>query len=427
MVINISDGKTRKGSISEKLYVLGRREKAEGGILNIGRYYALDKSLGSNVYVDGAKPHVILICGKRGYGKSYTMGTFIEEISLMDESIRKNIGVVVIDTLGIYWTSFFENKKQEGALSRWGCSPTGLKIKVLSSPDSVNEYRKKGIDAEKFSLRTSEITPSQWCQLFGAELIEPLGVAVARAINEMDIDYSIDDIIAFIKKDRRTRDEIKGAGENFFNMAKSWNVFDREGLPLDKIVKNGEIMILDISLFSEELKIIIVAVLSRKIFERRVRERKKDEERIMEHRNTDETSEKIFPMVCMAIDEAQVFLPYEKKISKDVLIKQWMRQGRQPGLSLVLATQRPSALDPEVLSHSDIIICHRLTAQEDIDALNKVRPTYMQGEISEALKKVGAEKGVALIIDDTSESVHIIKIRPRLSWHGGEEPSAMVK
>jgi hypothetical protein len=28
---------------------------------------------------------------------------------------------------------------------------------------------------------------------------------------------------------------------------------------------------------------------------------------------------------------------------------------------------------------------------------------------------------VALIVDDTSESSHIIKIRPRLSWHGGAE------
>lgn len=89
----------------------------------------------------------------------------------------------------------------------------------------------------------------------------------------------------------------------------------------------------------------------------------------------------------MAIDEAQLFLPREKSISKDILINQWMRQGRQPGLSLILATQRPGALDGEVMSHSDIIICHRLTSQEDIDALNRVRPTYMKEEMGEALKK----------------------------------------
>jgi len=117
-----------------------------------------------------------------------------------------------------------------------------------------------------------------------------------------------------------------------------------------------------------------------------------------------------------------LFLPNNKEVlSKDVLINEWMRQGRQPGLSLVLATQRPSALESEVLSHSDIIICHRLTAQEDIDALSRIRPTYMHSDIKESIKKIGDEKGVALIIDDTSESAHIIKIRPRLSWHGGAE------
>ena len=130
-------------------------------------------------------------------------------------------------------------------------------------------------------------------------------------------------------------------------------------------------------------------------------------------------------MVWMAIDEAQLFLPSDKPtLSKDVYIGKWMRQGRQPGLSIIMATQRPSALDPEVLSHSDIIICHRLTAQEDIDALSRIRPTYMHGDIRESIKKIGEEKGVGLIIDDTSESVHVIKIRPRYSWHGGGEPSA---
>ena len=133
------------------------------------------------------------------------------------------------------------------------------------------------------------------------------------------------------------------------------------------------------------------------------------------------------PITWFAIDEAHVFLPHEECIAKDVLIKQWMRQGRQPGVALILATQRPSSLDSEVMSHSDIIICHRLTAQEDIEALNRVRPTYMQGDIGEAVKKIGTEKGVALIIDDTSEAVHVIKIRPRMSWHGGEEPSALIK
>ncbi len=131
-------------------------------------------------------------------------------------------------------------------------------------------------------------------------------------------------------------------------------------------------------------------------------------------------------MVWMFIDEAHMFLPREGETpATEVLINEWLRQGRHPGLSLVFATQRPAALHSDVISQSDIIICHRITAQDDISALEAIRPTYMREGIGDALKKMGTEKGVAFIIDDTSETAHVVRIRPRKSWHGGDEPSAL--
>jgi len=38
---------------------------------------------------------------------------------------------------------------------------------------------------------------------------------------------------------------------------------------------------------------------------------------------------------------------------------------------------------------------------------------------------MGSERGAALIVDDHSESVHLVRIRPRTSWHGGGEPNAL--
>jgi hypothetical protein len=76
------------------------------------------------------------------------------------------------------------------------------------------------------------------------------------------------------------------------------------------------------------------------------------------------------------------------------------------------------------MSQSDMVICHRLTSQDDIEALSAIRPTYMHESIGEAIKKMGKEKGVALVMDDTSETTQVVKIRPRKSWHGGDEPSA---
>ncbi len=413
--------KNSKG-VTEKNYILGRREKTNIGKLDIGRYYALDSSLGSSVYLDILHPHVILICGKRGYGKSYTIGVFIEEIADLDKEIKKNLGVVVFDTLGIYWTTKFPNKENIKNLKRWNKKATPFNINLFVPKKYLKEYKENNIPAKSFSIKISELSSFHWCKLFNIDQTDPLGVAITRGIlslKEKKVNYSIKDIINFIIDDEKIDKKIKLAAENFFRNVYSWKIFDKHGLNISDFVKRGKISILDISHISDsKLKDILCSIVGKKIFEERVKSRKIHEQKKIGIA----TKEKGLPMVWLLIDEAQIFLPNNSsKLCKDVFIKKWMRQGRQPGLSLVMATQRPSALDQEVLSHNDIIICHRLTSQEDIDSLSKVRPTYMHSTIKDSIKKVGDEKGVALIVDDTSESSHIIKIRPRLSWHGGAE------
>ena len=408
--------------VTDKYYILGRIGKKSRAALDIGRYYALDSSLGSNVYIDVLRPHIVLICGKRGYGKSYTIGVFIEEIGRLDQEVKENLGVVVFDTLGIYWTTSFPNKEDLEVLKKWKYKPEGFEIKLFVPKKYVKQYRENKIQAESYSICVSELSAFHWCQLFDIKPTSPLGIVLTRAVLKMKdkkVKFSISDLLECIKADKRCNDEIKGAAENFFSYAESWGVFDKKGVEITKLVKKGIISVLDLShLPNPVLKDIVASIIGEKIFEERVKERKVHEQKKMGN----DVEEKGIPMVWMMIDEAQLFLPNDKEtLGKNVFIKQWMRQGRQPGLSLVMATQRPSALDSEVLSHADIIICHRLTAQEDIDALSRIRPTYMHGDIKESIKKVGDERGVALIIDDTSESSHIIKIRPRISWHGGAE------
>lgn len=406
----------------EKCYVLGRKEEGKFGSLKIGRYYALDSSLGADVHVDVLHPHIILICGKRGYGKSYTAGVFIEEIGNLEKRLSENIGVVVFDTLGIFWTMSYKNRDAEDKLRTWGMEPKNLNILLMVPKKYVEEYKNNRIDVSSFSLRVSELASHHWLQLFNVKPTEPFGIALIRSVQKMQSisdHFSIDDLLNCIKNDERCNDNVKGIAENFLSMAASWGVFDENGVSINDIVGGGRITVLDVSHLSDSnLKNIVVSIVAEKIFEERIRERKVHEQKKM----GTACKKKGIPMVWLVIDEAQLFLPNDKQIlSKDVLINAWMRQGRQPGLSLIMATQRPSALESEVLSHSDIIICHRLTTQEDIDALSKIRPTYMHGDIKESIQKIGDEKGVALLIDDNSESIHIVKIRPRLSWHGGSE------
>jgi hypothetical protein len=413
----------RHTTLSEKQYILGRKEKTGEGILNIGRYYALDGSLGAPVYLDALHPHVIFICGKRGYGKSYTIGVFLEEIARLEDAVKQNLGVVVLDTLGIYWTTQFPSSESSEALLRWDQKPEGFAIRLLVPEHIMKEYAKNGISVERFSLRVSALSPLHWCQLFNIKATDPIGIVITRAVvtqQSLSASFSIVDLLTSIQLDKRADDMVKAAAENFFSLAVSWDIFDTEGLMITDLVRRGALTVLDLShLHNPVLKDMVVSLVSEMIFEERVKERKRYEQKKMGF----DVQEKGIPLVWLAIDEAQLFVPLGKDtLSKDVLINEWMRQGRQPGLSLIMATQRPGAIEPEVLSHSDIIICHRLTAQEDIDALSNIRPTYLQGDIGESIKKIGVEKGVALLVDDTSESVHVVQIRPRLSWHGGAEP-----
>jgi hypothetical protein len=59
------------------------------------------------------------------------------------------------------------------------------------------------------------------------------------------------------------------------------------------------------------------------------------------------------------------------------MLIRWVKEGRQPGLSLVVATQQPAAIDAELLTQCDIIISHKITAWDDVFALNRLSATYM--------------------------------------------------
>jgi hypothetical protein len=98
-----------------------------------------------------------------------------------------------------------------------------------------------------------------------------------------------------------------------------------------------------------------------------------------------------------------------------------LTRGRAPGVSLALATQRPSAVSAVAVSQSDLLVAHRLTAEADLSALAAARPTYLEGTLRERLP---AEAGAAVVVDDATETVHAVAVRERATPHGGGSPTA---
>ena len=94
-----------------------------------------------------------------------------------------------------------------------------------------------------------------------------------------------------------------------------------------------------------------------------------------------EETGKEMPLVWIFVDECHESLPRENKTPATDALVTLLREGRQPGISLILATQQPGEIHKDVLTQSDIVISFRLTAKADIEALNAMMQTYLTADI----------------------------------------------
>jgi len=214
---------------------------------------------------------------------------------------------------------------------------------------SIKKYDEQQIEALPYSIPISSMDGYSWCQLFSIDEVSPLGVLFIRVIAElrsMHERFSFDTIMDMVMEDERADNVTKSAAENYIRTASSWGVFTEEGVHINDLVRRVCIAILDVSTLKDlDIRASIVGHISKEIYYQRL-EARRSEERILMGNGHDNTG---IPMTWMFIDEAHLFIPTRNKtLASDVLTNEWLRQGRQPGLSLILATQRPSALDATV-------------------------------------------------------------------------------
>ncbi|MBU1855292.1 MAG: ATP-binding protein, partial [Nanoarchaeota archaeon] len=395
-------------------------------------------SLANKIFLDMIRSHVVFVCGKRGSGKSYTMGVIAEGVADLPKEIRQNISVIMLDTMGIYWTMKYANKKDKNLLDEWGLEAKGLDVKIYTPKGYYDFYKKKGIPTDApFSVKPSELDADNWNITFGMNPHNPIGVLIERVIynlKDSGKEYDIDDIINALMNDSDAEKSVKDAAKNQFLNAKNWGVFDKEGTSLKDLVKGGQVTVLDVSCYatmpgSWNIKNLVIGLVSEKLFVERMIARKNEEyEELHKSMNyfVDENIEKQeFPLVWLVIDEAHEFLPVTgKTMATDPLVT-ILREGRQPGISLILATQQPGKIHTDVMTQSDTVISHRITAKIDTDALGMLMQSYMREGLDVQLDNLPRLKGAAIIFDDTNEKMYPMRIRPRFTWHGGEAPSAL--
>ncbi|MBD3313024.1 hypothetical protein GF345_01125, partial [Candidatus Woesearchaeota archaeon] len=342
---------------------------------------------------------------------SYTMGVIAEGLADLEPDVRQNLSFILLDTMGIYWTMKYPNKPDEILLEKWGLKGRGLDVKIYTPQAYHKIYKDKGIPTDHpFSVKPSELDASDWQLTFDVSANDPIGVLIERIVYDLKdkgIDYDIEDMIKAVEADKKTESTVKDALINRLLSTEAWGVFSRQGTSMNDLAKGGEVIVLDVSCYATtpggwKVKALIVGLISKKLFIQRMIERKNEEydtvHAATHYFSEGEKKEKLdMPLVWLVIDEAHEFLPVEGKTAASDALITILREGRQPGISLILATQQPGKIHTDVMTQSDTVLSHRITAKIDVDALGMLMQSYMREGLNVQIDNLPRVKGAAVM------------------------------
>jgi DNA helicase HerA-like ATPase len=424
------------------------------------------------VYFGGSQEFVMLIIGKRGSGKSHTLGTVVESLSTKDSEtsiskLRHRRACLLLDPMGNFWTTSHvvskdgpeKVRKQWASLDGWGCRPEQVDVtiwlpagfKTPNDPDNIQEFR----------IRVCDLDASDIADLIGINLMKDaqgaaLGEAYQYVVDEgwtdggkfrpANANYSFSDLIDYLDYQRQQpngdhQPTTLRALIRSLRALERQDAFSGAGTPLTELLKAGWLSVLMLPIrVGADLRRVITRLLIRRILREReqasqIRQRLDIEilDPPTRQRLEGELSNRI-PRSILALDEAQELLGDEGGEARQAL-EDFCLLGRNYGLSLILATQRPlaSAISTKVRSQVDLQIIHRLLTQDDINVSEANLLALFPREVTDGHRDLefahlvrSLDRGQAVIsasharAKDVLDRIIIARIRPRITVHGGE-------
>ncbi|MFH1971777.1 MAG: DUF87 domain-containing protein [Patescibacteria group bacterium] len=178
-----------------------------------------------------------------------------------------------------------------------------------------------------------------------------------------------------------------------------------------ELFTNHQVVIIDLNLLASEILENITALLGRLILEFL--------QRVAKH-NKDLRGK--FPVV-LVLEEAHNYIPEKTKGDNEsaskIVFERIAREGRKFGLSLVVASQRPSELSRTVLAQCNSFIVHRIQNPEDQEYIRKIVPSVNE-DILRQLPALAQQ--TALIFGDCVRSPALLKIRQAEPYPRGDDP-----
>lgn len=462
---------------SDNLIVGGMPGDREPEAFFLGRVAEHDRWK-SNVWIDLKGAHAVYVMGKRRSGKTFTLGGLAEGLvsSQWVTQCSQKQAVLLLDTMNVFLSMphcvldvYGENGKEGRELKQWGLGVETLPLRVFYPRGSPPPPEGA---ADELAIRPSDLNAEDWAALFGVDTYsEPTGQLLAELYDEVAVDgytttsgthvaanadYSVEALLRCLDDSpnvQRFESRTVEAVRRKLRAVARLSIFSATGTDLSVLFRAGQISIVLLREIDHDLRGLLIGSVVKKLMERRgVADRYERQAQVfaakaktLERTDTAESekcrakadgflrqAEQGLPRGWVIIDEAHNYIPARGVVASKAPLKKYVNEGRNLGLSIVVATQQPSGLDPAIQRNADILIAHSMSMRDDVQAVDGMVNTF----VPEAVTCDGREKittrvfeqlvrsldlGYAVISNDRMNRIFPVKVRPRITVHGGRE------
>ena len=440
----------------------------------VGRLAERGSGPPKKVMLDVSKEFVNIIIGQRGSGKSFCLGSTLE--SLATKKPVSTIGTrsaqraaLLLDPTGNFWTTalpLLNNgspriAKQIALLEGWGIQPEDINSEVWLPAGYKAPTDHPAI--KEFYFDTRGLDEQDWADILNINLVsDPQGMLLGDVVFRSAVtgwngpnetvkpkpNPNLSELITCLENcvdiqngaAGYTDSTIRVLSRNLGSYARR-PLFSGTGTSLISLLKPGLLSILMMPYrVDRNLRSVISRVLIKKILrDREIAsqiQNRLDLEQLPEDDKVQLQADlvKHIPRTVVALDEAQELLGDRGGREKEAL-EDFCLIGRNFGLSMILATQRPetSAISSKVRDQAGTWFIHQLGSQANInvvaDNLVAGLPKSIRDGVSE-LDFAGVIRrldiGQALVASKkmtTSQGItraFVMDVRPRVRVHGGE-------
>ena len=431
-----------------------------------------------NVWMDTRGAHALYVMGKRRSGKSYTLGSIAEGLVSQTWVHQGEMlpGVLILDTMNVYLTMPFtveetmtESSAELVEARKWKLQAENITPRLFAPSGSQVP---SAIAAEQVTLNASDLGPEEWCGLFEVDpFISPMGHLIttihAKLTNEgtkhketgltsaAKHQFVLSDMVDVLETDAEINDfaiDTRNALKRRLQTLQRMPLFGAQGLDVRRLLEPGTISVLLLRDLDAEMRSVMVALIIKRVMQLRSLAEQFErlvpihEEKARKYAGSDraaaareqsaayqcrEQAKEGLPRSWIIIDEAHNYIPSRGNVPSRKPLKKYVDEGRNLGLSIVVATQQPSGLDPSIQRNADLLLIHSLSHQDDIVAARGMVNTSSPDEVTlDSRYKISSNRtfealvrslpiGYAIASSDRANRLFPVRIRPRATIHGG--------